>query len=165
MTDGETESLAHVLAVYQGSDGDKTKTLYAKLGELGAEGKLAVELLRAQKNSERAKLYRGGERGRGSYRRMAYDRKQWALDNLVRMLLSPIGASLDLCWGWGEDAAQQYHRWVLYADLPTGQVSFHAEARGEGPDYPRQWDGVLGQSPTRICRFAARALAGAPALL
>ncbi len=29
------------------------------------------------------------------------------------------------------------------------------EARGEGPIYPGEWDGIKNMSPTRICRFCA----------
>lgn len=41
-------------------------------------------------------------------------------------------------------------RWVLYVDLPTGQVSFHAPERGAGPNYPGKWNGVRGVSGERI---------------
>ena len=145
-------ALASVISVYRGSDGDATKALYARLEALGPLGFIAVNLFRAQKASERAKVYRGG-----GYRGMAYDRKQWALDNLCRAL-TEHAADQGIAWGWGEDPAQPVHKHVLYVDLPTGQVSFHAPSRGEGPDYPRAWDGVPGQSPDRIIRFVARLL-------
>lgn len=147
-----TQSLAYVMTVYQGSNGDATKELYAKLERIGPLGVLGLNLFRAQKNSERAKQYRGG-----GYRGMAYDRKQWAMDNLVRELQSWRGVT-EITWGWGEDAAQEFHRWVLYVDLPNGQVSFHTAARGLGPDYPGQWDRVRNASPQRICSFCAQML-------
>jgi hypothetical protein len=150
--------LAEVLSVYRGSDGDKTRALYGRLETLGPDGALAVNLFRAQKASERAKVYRGGVAGRGSYSGMAYDRKQWATDNLCAAL-----AGAGLGWGWGVDSKQPVHRHVLYVDLPTGQISFHAAARGIGPDYPGEWDGVPGQSADRILRWCARLLAQAPA--
>lgn len=153
------DALAEIVRVYEGSDGDATKALYTRLEERGAIGIVAANLFRAQKNSERAKVYRGGRRGQGSYRGMAYDRKQWAMDNLAR-ILGEHATVLDLRWGWGIDPTQPRHNAVLYVDLPTGQVSFHTEGRGEGPDYPGEWDGIPGKSPDRILRFTARVLAG-----
>ncbi len=150
-------SLDRVLAVYNGSDGDATKALYAYLEQLGPLGNVAVNLFRAQKNSARAKVYRG----RG-YRDAAYGRKQWAMDNLA----TALSAHADECsirWGWGNDPTQPFHKAVLYVDLPTGQVSFHAQDRGAGPDYPGEWDGRTGQSPDRIIRFVARVLQGGEA--
>lgn len=124
-------------------------------------GHVAVNLFRACKASERAKVYRGGQRGNGSYRGMAYDRKQWAMDNLCRALGEHAGI-LGISWGWGTDDKQPMHRDVLYVDLPTGQVSFHTAGRGKGPDYLHQWDGVPGQGPDRVCRWVARVLAQEP---
>ncbi len=149
--------LHEVMRIYQGSDGDATKALYARLEAVGPVGAIAVNLFRAQKASARAKLYRGGVRGRGSYRGMAYDRKQWALDNLAR-ILTEHGSVCGLSWGWGEDQHQTYHRHVLYVELPNGQVSFHTDRRGIGPDAPREWDGVRDASPQRICAFVAAVL-------
>lgn len=138
-----------VLAVFSGSDGEATKALYEQLSGLGPAGAIGINLFRAQKASSRAKVYRGG-----SYRGMAYDRKGWALDQLCAALVVH-GDDLGLVWGWGEDPAQPVHRHVLYVDLPTGQVSFHAGARGVGPDYPHRWDGKRRMSPARICRHVA----------
>ena len=149
-----------VLRVYGGSDGSATKALYADLDELGAAGRIAVNLLRASKASERAKKYRGGMRGRGSYKGMAYQKKDWALNNLCEELTQSAGAT-GLGWGWGVDDKQDYHRHVLYVDLPTGQASFHTGARGKGPAYDTAWDGVPGQTAGRICAFAARLLTAA----
>lgn len=150
---------ATVLAVYEGSDGDATKALYQRLGAIGLVGQVAVNLFRAQKASARAKVYRGGERGRGSYRRMAYDRKGWALDQLCDALDAHQDAH-GLVWGWGIDPKQEVHRHVLYIELPTGQVSFHSGERGRGPAYPGDWDGARGMSPARVCRFVADLLRG-----
>ncbi len=147
-----------VLGVYLGSDGEATKALYERLGAIGPAGAIAVNLFRAQKSSGRAKVYRGGQRGRGSFRGMAYDRKGWALDNLCGGLVEH-GEALGLAWGWGEDSKQPVHRHVLYVDLPAGQVSFHTGSRGVGPNYPGRWDGVRGASPTRVCRWVADVLA------
>ena len=115
------------IAVYQGSDGDATKALYAQLEQLGPIGAIALNLFRAQKNSERAKKYRGGN-SRGRYRDQAYDRKAWAMGNLAQALTAHA-QSIALSWGWGIDAEQAYHTVVLYIDLPTGQVSFHTDRR------------------------------------
>jgi hypothetical protein len=142
------DQLANVDRVYAGSDGGGTKALYAKLAQLGPVGTIALNLFRAQKNSARAKTYRR------SYRDMAYGRKQWAMENLVEALTEHADRHA-IRWGWGIDEDQAYHRWVLYVDIPTGQVSFHTEARGDGPEYPGDWDGVPGRSPARIIRWCA----------
>lgn len=148
-------TLADLLFIWNGSDGEATKALYAQLETLGPIGLLAVNLFRANKASTRAKVYRGGVPGKGSYRGMAYDRKQWAMTNLCTVLTTHA-AALDLRWGWKPDPAQPFHAWVLYLDLPTGQVSFHTAARGTGPDYAADWDGSRGVSTDRILRWIAR---------
>jgi hypothetical protein len=140
-----------VLEIYEGSDGDATRALYAELEKLGPIGLVAVNVFRAQKNSSRAKVYRGGLRGKGSFRGMAYDRKQWAIENLAK-ILSSHAEECRIVWGWGVDEKQEYHKVVLYVDLPTGQVSFHTNIRGAGPDYPGKWDGVVQVAPARVCR-------------
>jgi hypothetical protein len=150
--------LIEIAAIYEGSDGDRTKALYERLMALGPAGVVATNVFRACKNSERAKKYRGGN-GRGRYRDQAYERKQWALDNLAKAL-ERHAADLGVGWGWGIDDKQDYHRHVLYVDLPSGQVSFHTEARGSGPDYPGQWDGVRGASASRACSYAKRVMDG-----
>ena len=45
------------LEIFQGSDAEVTKAYYAQLATRGAAGELAVNLLRAQKASSRAKVY------------------------------------------------------------------------------------------------------------
>jgi hypothetical protein len=145
-----TYDFAEVMAVYLGSDGEATRALYAGLeSQHGAAGAVAVNVFRACKCSERAKVYRG----RG-YRGAAYDRKQWSLDNLAAAL-SRQADELGIVWGWGVDEAQPVHRFVLYVDLPTGQVSYHTGVRRAGPDYAGEWDGVRGEGPRRICRWIA----------
>jgi hypothetical protein len=42
---------------------------------------------------------------------------------------------------------------VLYVEIPTGQMSFHTERRGDGPDYHGAWDGAATTGPERICRW------------
>lgn len=145
--------LGNIMRVFEGSDGAETSKMYAELSGLGPRGLIAVDLFRAQKNSSKAKVYRGrGTRG-------AYDVKQWAMGNLVDAL-TLHGVALDIPWGWGEDKGQEHHRWVLYIDLPTGQISFHTGERGAGPDYPGTFDGRLGASPSRICSWVAQIYAG-----
>lgn len=139
--------------VYEGSDGAITKRYYADLAKHGGIGVIAINLFRAQKSSARAKVYRGGIRGQGSYRGMAYDKKAWSLAQLCTTLqqsASECGAE----YGWKRDPASPMVPWVLYVDLPEGfgQVSFHALERGPGPDYPGEWDGKRA-SAERICAF------------
>jgi hypothetical protein len=138
----------NVFEVYRGSDSALTKKLFARLKPYGIDGQLAIALFRAQKASGRAKVYRGAVRGRGSFREMAYDRKQDALINFCD-LLEPTA----YIWGWSIDDKQQLHKHVLYVDLPTGQVSFHSSERGAGPDYSKPWDGKHGQCPRRVCEW------------
>ncbi|MFB3828940.1 MAG: hypothetical protein ACE15B_19395 [Bryobacteraceae bacterium] len=56
-------------------------------------------------------------------------------------VLAEHGAALGITYGWKEDPAQPFHSWVLYVDLPPGQVSFHTAQRLTGPDYAGDWDG------------------------
>lgn len=136
-----------VSAIYQGSNGEATSALYAKLGNMGLAGVIAINLFRACKTSERAKVYRGGR-----YRRAAYDTKNYSITNLDRAL-SECADLLGIRWGWKQDPAADCHAWVLYVDLPTGQVSFHALTRLSTVDYPGDWDRQLGQSPDRIIKW------------
>src|SRR5579863_7361061 len=143
------------LAVFQGSDGDLTKRFYAELQKRGPIGLVAVNLFRAQKTSTRAKLYRGGVRGKGSYKSMAYDTKRWAMENLVKVL-TQHGAALGIAFGWKEDPKTVFGEspsWVLYVDLPQGQVSFHSPDKLEGPAYAGDWDGTH-LSAERVIEFA-----------
>lgn len=155
-------TVSDIFAIYAGSDGDKTRGLYECLTAIGPSGFVATNVFRATKASERAKVYRGGERGKGSYRRMAYERKQWSIDNLCKAL-TEHAASLSISWGWARDEKTTGYEWVCYIALPTGQVSFHSPHRGEGPDFPGTWDGVRGEGPARICRWCADLLEAADA--
>jgi hypothetical protein len=127
------------IEVYKGSDGEVTKRYYSALCKCGVVGAIAMNLFRAQKCSERAKRYRGGIRGQGSYRDMAYERKQWSMGLLCDALVT-WSDQLQITWGWKQDPAQDFNPWVLYVDLPCGQVSFHSPVRGKGPDYSGDWD-------------------------
>ncbi len=140
------------IEVYQGSDGELTKAYYAALEKQGPIGIVAVNLFRAQKCSARAKVYRGGIRGVGRFKDLAYERKGWSLQNLAKTL-GQHGAALGISFGWGKDPKQEWNSHVLYIDLPVvGQVSFHSPTRYEGPDYPGEWDGQH-QSESRVVEF------------
>jgi hypothetical protein len=142
------------LEVYAGSDGALTTRYYAELSQRGPIGLIALNLFRAQKCSTRAKKYRGGIRGHGSYKSMAYDRKSWSMGNLSDALI--VHASkLGMRWGWKEDPSTPFGEqssYVLYVDLPQGQVSFHSPTRGKGPEYPAEFDGEH-KSEERILAF------------
>jgi hypothetical protein len=135
-----------VLEIYAGSNGDATRALYQQLEAIGPIGVVAVNLFRAQKASARAKVYRGG-----GYRGAAYEKKDWSLQNLCRALVEH-GDKLAIEWGWREDPAQSFHRWVLYVVLPTGQVSFHASQPHSENRFAGDWDGTH-LSQERIVRF------------
>jgi hypothetical protein len=204
----------NVSTIYHGSDGEATKLLYETLATLpngrAMHGLIAMNLLRAQKASARAKVYRGGVRGQGSYKGMAYAKKNWSLaqlcDALIKAESLPVNARactpenidywrrwsasarrvrelfvsesdmtaanarqlLDTraepppftsTWGWREDAGQEFHKWVLYVELPTGQVSFHSAAPLTAHRYASEWDGA-GFSETRIIAYAQAVLDG-----
>ena len=136
-----------VQAVFHGSDGEATKALYARLAALGPAGELAANLLRAQKCSSQAKGYR-----RRAHKDESYGRKNWSLQNICRLMSKGAPAAT---WGWKQDPEQEWYPWVLYVDLPTGQVSFHSPVRGDGPDYPSDWDGQAGASDARVIAYAA----------
>lgn len=140
------------MATYRGSDADRTRALYAEISALGPAGVVAMNLLRAQKASERAKLYRGR-----ANKGQAYEKKQWSMGNAC-LALQQHGEAIGIVWGWGVDASQPVHSHVLYVDCPTGQVSFHSGFRGVGPDYPGEWDGVAGMGPQRVVTWCANLL-------
>jgi len=135
---------------FHGSDATVTRRLHRQLEQAGQPGAIAAALMRAQKASTRAKVYKG------DYVDWSYSRKRVGMTALVELLASdPCG----ITWGWGYDANQSFAPWVLYLELPEGQVSFHACVRGDGPDYPSDWDGEC-KSVSRIIAFADRILAG-----
>lgn len=131
--------------VFAGSDAIATRRYLAELAECRL-GAVAAALFRVQKASSRAKQYRGRCRG------YSYDRKNEQLHELV----AALQRQARLRWGWQRDPAMRFYPWVLYVDLPDGQVSFHSGDRLEGPAYPGEWDGAAGTSPDRICAFCDR---------
>lgn len=116
-----------------------------------------MNLFRAQKCSSRAKKYRGGIRGIGSFRSIAYDRKGWSIEELCKALAA--APNLGISFGWKKDPLMPGAEWVLYVDLPEGQVSFHSVQRYLGPDYPGDWD-KQHKSEERIIAFCDRCLHG-----
>lgn len=145
-----------VRKIYEGSNGDATRALYKKLEELGPAGVIALNLFRACKCSERAKVYRGKK-----YHDAAYDRKQWSLDNLCKAL-TENAKTFDIKWGWGLDKQTEKYPHVVYIETPTGQVNFHNVSRGIGPDFDGQWDRVVKQAPARISQWCSDLLTGTP---
>lgn len=143
-----------VQACYEGSNGDRTRALYLRLLEVGeGRGDIAVNLLRACKNSERAKGYKSGRSAA-----KAYATKDWSIGQLV-LALKIHGEAAGFEWGWGRDEKAVNFENVLYVDVPgSGQVSFHTRHRGDGPDYAKPWDGAKGTAPERIIRYASTVL-------
>lgn len=144
-------------AVYEGSDGAATRSLYQLLDKRGPIGVIGMNLFRAAKCSARAKDYRGGNH-MGSFRSQAYDRKEWSIAQLCAALRDNAGP-LGITWGWGVDRKMgndNPHRHVLYIDIVSGQVSFHCARDGmAGLDYLKSWDGVREQQAPRIITFIA----------
>lgn len=144
-----TQFTSEVAVCYYGSDGDRTKALYDRLKAMGPAGHVAVNLLRACKNSERAKAYKS-RRSVGA----AYGTKEWAIGELIGTLMAHAD-SLGIAWGWGRDEKTVNFENVLYIEVPdSGQISFHIGYRGAGPDHVNPWDGVRGVAAARVIRYA-----------
>ena len=133
---------------YRGSDGQLTLRVYGDLLSSGPNGELAVLLLRAMKASSRAKVYR-----KRQHTRLSYERKAESIKLLAEFLEQSDGEF----WGWKVDPDQRGFPWVLYCELPTGQVSFHSAQRYSGPDFKGEWD-RSGKSEIRIILFAESCL-------
>ena len=130
--------------VFNQNSGDVTKAYYAEMNKLGPLGELAVALFRAQKRSTAAKRYRGRR-----FTRDAYEVKNWSLSEICRILTA---YKLPYQWGWKADPNTPGYEWVLYVELPQGQVSFHSAEKLQGPEYQGEWDGQK-VSADRIQRF------------
>ena len=146
--------------VYYGSNSGATNSLYRRLEKEGSIGLIAAHLMRVQKASSRAKVYRGGithhDGQQTSFRDLAYGRKDQCLLWLCNVLTSD---NCGMTWGWKQDPKADRAQHVLYIDLPQGQVSFHATKRYRGPDYGGEWDGEH-KSEERIIAFCDSVLAG-----
>ena len=154
--DIERASKSTAQQVYEASDGCLTVAFYRRLCAIGPLGTIAMNLMRAQKTSTRAKKYRGTK-----YRSASYDVKNYSLDQLCAALEKD---SCGLIWGWGSDSNTLGFPWVLYVELPNiGQVSFHAPSRGIGPNYSSSWDNVKGASEERILMFCDKVFTEVPA--
>ena len=141
-----------ISGAYEGSEAYVTKSLHSEIERIGAPGKLAANLLRAMKASARAKVYHGRD-----FKDRAYERKLWAIEQSVQVLKDH--PELNMRWGWKRDLFC-FVPWVLYVELPMGQISFHCQERGEGPDFTGEWDGIQNVSAQRIILFAAQVLCG-----
>jgi hypothetical protein len=137
-------------SIFTQNDGNVTKRYYLELAACGHAGELAVALFRCQKRSSAAKSYRGR-----NFKAEAYEVKNWSLSEICRLLQKD---NLGMVWGWARDEKAINFEWVLYCDLPTGQVSFHSADRLNGPNYPKEWDGFH-LSKQRIVRFCDSVMA------
>lgn len=135
--------LPTVAEAYFGSTAAITRRVYDTLRKLGSDGHVAQLLLAAAKASSRAKQQR-----RSKYREHAYARKEAAIAELCELL-----PHTNLLWGWSADEAVVVAPYVIYVELPDGQVSFHSPRRGKGPCYRRKWDGQYA-SEDRIIAYA-----------
>lgn len=137
-----------------------TRKRNARLASTGY-GRLLIALREAQEASDRAKSRAANgcrrrdyyERDNSTYARANYRRsrearardyedKESAIQNAVA--LAPL---CGIIFGWGVSEEEMY---VVYFDLPPGQVSFHCTQRFEGPEYAGTWDGIRGVSGERI---------------
>ncbi|MEQ8667583.1 MAG: hypothetical protein RIC12_00335 [Pirellulales bacterium] len=151
-----TPRICEARLVMDGSQSSKTRAFYRRLEKLGRRGRVAAQLFRSQKTSSRAKKYRGGL-ATISYSELSYRRKGDSLEKLCELLKED---SLDMDWGGAWDPDQDYAPYILYVDLPQGQISFHSISRFSGPDYSTPWDGKHA-SEDRIVEFAQTVVDGA----
>lgn len=143
-------------SAWKTSDASVTKKFYLDIEARGPIGLLAKALFAANKSSYRAKRYRGGD-GNRSYRSLAFSRKRESLYDLCQILVKH-GRDLGFPWGWktDEDATHE-NKWVLFCELPQGQVSFHSPVRHQGPAFSGVWDGKH-VSTERILGFTEQVL-------
>lgn len=145
------------IVIFETSNGELTTEYYKRLAAVGAIGMVAMNVFRAQKCSIRAKGYR-----KRQWANNAYERKQYSLEQLDT-ILRKHAEELGIRWGWKKDpnvkfGGDEYEEgndsWVLYVDLPTGQVSYHTpvQLRDIRP-YAGEWDGMKGASTGRIMAF------------
>ena len=143
--------------IFDGSDAKATKAFYTELARRGPAGLVAANLMRAQKASTRAKRYHGGIRGVGSYSSLAYISKSNAMLNLCK-ILEEHGRRLRIRFGWKLDPDVLFGTrpsWMLYIELPQGQVSFHCPERLSAHDYAGNWDRQR-KSEERVIEFCQR---------
>lgn len=142
-------------SVFELNHPEKTKEFYAKISESGGIGFIAVALYRVQKYSMMAKTF--PYRGKKGKRFISYAKKNYRIESLVETLIKYPDAGVT--FGWGIDNKKSKNKWVLYVDLPNGQVSFHTPiGRLAGPDYAAGWCGVIGASERRIFELCDKLL-------
>jgi len=63
-------------------------------------------------------------------------------------------------WGWkmDPDPPPNGAEWVLYFEAEGKQVSFHTFDRGDGPDFPGEWNGVINEEFPWKREFATKHL-------
>lgn len=123
-------------------------------------GRLLRALDRAQGANERAKArsangihfhgYSGGRFRRANYRssRAARARDYAAKEQAIGEATGLASAGgVKFGWARSDDAGVP---WVVYFEIPTGQVSFHSPTRGVGPDYDSEWDGAPDMTRMRL---------------
>lgn len=132
-----------------------------KILSASAYGRLLLALRRCQVASDQAKSRaanntRYSEYGdRSTYRwvnyrasrnarQRDYEAKRKAIDEACQ-----AAAENGVVFGWAPSGSLHVP-WIVYFELPSGQVSFHSDTRGEGPDYGGSWDGVKDVGAARI---------------
>jgi hypothetical protein len=108
-------------------------------------GQLLAALRDAQRANDRAKSraanglrrrdYHDGSRYSGAnYYRSGQARDHDYCEKSVAITHAvSLATEAGVKFGWRRDGGGV--PWVVYFDMPTGQVSFHVDTRGEGPDY------------------------------
>jgi hypothetical protein len=68
-------------------------------------------------------------------------------EHLLREACRLAAKQTRFVWGWKEDPDPPPNgaAWVLYFEAEGKQVSFHTFERGDGPDFPGDWNGVFNQ--------------------
>lgn len=90
-----------------------------------------------------------GRYGRANYRRSRAARsKDYQEKSRSLEAACAIASEASIVYGWSHVSGRV--PWVVYFDLPTGQVSFHSDKRGPGPDYNKNWDGQRDEVHRRI---------------
>lgn len=122
------------------------KDLLEVLSEMGASTNLEPRLCELLKitweNSKQGKdRKKKGKYLSGEYR---YMKKGYLLDELCRL----ASKQETYKWGWKKDPdPPPGAEWVLYFERDGIQCSFHSvSGRGEGPDFPGEWDGIYHDS-------------------
>jgi hypothetical protein len=90
--------------------------------------------------------------------RYRYMKKGYLLDELCRL----AAKQQRFTWGWKKDPNPPANGagWVLYFECDGVQCSFHTWKRGDGPDFPVEWDG----QPHQTFPFASYLATAKPSL-